>query len=369
MSARFIKRNLIFSLQRDMSSVAYLEELRATTNTLIVYFRHEISDSQIYPFYFYRDQLKNKYGVNFQEISIYDLNLEKSVTARHNIKRIYFQHGFMTPQDKIESYLKFLSLAFPSAKIAFMDWFGPITLGYAEVADPYIDVYIKKQIFRNFDNYNQVILGDTNLSDYYGRRHQIDLPQSRFFATDDFEKKIRLWPNFYLSPKLVDLFLGTLPSQVSRPIDIHAHIAVNGCDWYKAMRQESLDAVKNLPGKTAAIEGRVLRHKFIAELRKSKLVFSPFGYGEVCWRDYEAFATGGLLLKPSMNHLKTFSEDFISGETYIEIPWDYEFISHKVEDCINNYDKFEMVRKQAFFNIQNVIKGSFIPDYIAKNFH
>jgi hypothetical protein len=112
----------------------------------------------------------------------------------------------------------------------------------------------------------------------------------------------------------------------------------------------------------------VPRHRFFDELRKSKIVFSPFGYGEVCWRDYEAFATGALLLKPTMSHVETFSEDFIKDQTYIELSWDLKLFNNKVGDCIHDYDKFDEMRRLAFLNINHLIVGNKIPDYISDNF-
>lgn len=368
MYLNFIKRKLIFMAQRRMNSVASLSDLRAGANALIVNFKHELSDTQIYPFYFYRDQLKKKYGIHFQEINLQDINLEKATVANSNIKRIYFQHGFMMPDHEVEQYLKYLSEVFPSAKIAFMDWFAPLSIRYAGVVDQYVDIYIKKQTFRNFEDYNRTTVGDTNLSDYYARRHHINLPEMDFSAPEGFEGKIRLWPNFYLSPQMVDLFLGSLPAHHSRPIDLHARIAINGCEWYRAMRQESADAVKSLNGYVVASEGRVRRHQFFDELRKSKIVFSPFGYGEVCWRDYEAYATGALLLKPSMSHVETFSDDFISDQTYIDISWDLKLFNEKVEEYTRDGQGADKMRKLAFENIHKLIVGDKIPEFISQTF-
>jgi hypothetical protein len=39
-------------------------------------------------------------------------------------------------------------------------------------------------------------------------------------------------------------------------------------------------------------------------LTNSKLCFSPFGYGELCWRDIEGLSDGGCLIKPDMGHLQ-----------------------------------------------------------------
>ena len=373
MYLNFIKRKLIFIAKRKLSTVKSLNNLKQSTNTLIVHFKHELSDTQIYPFYFYRSQLKQQHGIKFQEINLSHLDLpnqdlQSQAAQNSHVKRIYFQHGFMMPDHELEACLKHLKQVFPAAKIALMDWFAPLTIKYATVADPYIDQYLKKQTYKNFSDYSKTTIGDTNLSDYYAKRHQIDLPEITFTPPVGFEQKIRLWPNFYLSPQMVDLFLGSPPKSNQRAIDLHARIATKGCDWYSAMRQESADAIKPLTGYTIASKGRVRRHKFFDELRDSKIVFSPFGYGEVCWRDYEAYATGSLLLKPSMDHLKTFSEDFVKDETYVELNWDLADLKQNLDTLLADETLRKKITLNAFNYYHQLLSSDEIPTKIGATF-
>ena len=50
--------------------------------------------------------------------------------------------------------------------------------------------------------------------------------------------------------------------------------------------------------------------------------FAPFGWGETCWRDFEAVCYGCLLVKPSMAHIDTQPNIFIEKETYVPVRWD-----------------------------------------------
>ena len=52
------------------------------------------------------------------------------------------------------------------------------------------------------------------------------------------------------------------------------------------------------------------------ELRQSKVVLSPFGRGEITLKDFEVFLTGGMLLKPSMEHMDTWPNFYTDGVTY-----------------------------------------------------
>jgi hypothetical protein len=66
------------------------------------------------------------------------------------------------------------------------------------------------------------------------------------------------------------------------------------------------------------------------EMRGARLCFSPFGYGEVCWRDYEAILCGALLVKQDMSHVETAPDVFLPNETFAPVAWDFSDLSEVV---------------------------------------
>ena len=76
---------------------------------------------------------------------------------------------------------------------------------------------------------------------------------------------------------------------------------------------------------------RVPNEEYNRELRSTKLVCSPFGWGEICTRDFEAFVYGAALVKPSMEHMDTFPQWFIPNETYIPVKWDFSDFTEIIE--------------------------------------
>jgi len=81
--------------------------------------------------------------------------------------------------------------------------------------------------------------------------------------------------------------------------------------------------------------------KYIDELKNSMISVSPFGYGEICYRDFETFLAGALLFKPSMEHLKTFPNIYVKNKTYVPFEWDFRDFSKKIDDLV---DHPEMIR-------------------------
>lgn len=349
----FMRRSAGFAVSRWRHTVKSLADIPGRANVLIVSIPHELAQTQVYPFHFYQQTLAGKYGIDFVEVPLssvmQEANSGKAAGRRSPaIKRIFFQPELHMDGALQARALEYLRDSFPGARIALLDWFAPLHIRYATAAVPYIDVYIKKQIFRNFDHFLLPTVGDTNLNDFYAKRHQLPDAPMQFEAPPGMESKMRLGSNFGLSPQMVDLFLGPPPVMEGRDIDLHARIAATGVEWYARMRQESKDAVARLQGLKIASEGRVKRRKFFAEMQRSKICFSPFGYGEVCWRDYEAFATGAILLKPDMSHLVVTPDVFVNGRTYIPLRWDLADFEETVRDTLGNFGATGPMRLEAF---------------------
>lgn len=74
----------------------------------------------------------------------------------------------------------------------------------------------------------------------------------------------------------------------------------------------------------------ITNSKYMRELEQSKICFSPFGYGEVCWRDYEVIMCGALLVKPDMAHVQTDPNIFVPYETYVPVAWDFSDLEEKL---------------------------------------
>ena len=76
---------------------------------------------------------------------------------------------------------------------------------------------------------------------------------------------------------------------------------------------------------------RVSRRRYLAELRDSKIAVSPFGLGEICYRDFEVFMAGALLLKPDMSGIETWPDFFRDRTTMTAHRWDLTDLEEKIE--------------------------------------
>ena len=79
------------------------------------------------------------------------------------------------------------------------------------------------------------------------------------------------------------------------------------------------------------------------ELNHSTAVISPFGWGEVCFRDFEAVLAGSLLIKPSMGHLRTWP-DIYSPECSYLISWDGSDLDEVLQLTFENHINWDIVQ-------------------------
>jgi hypothetical protein len=102
-------------------------------------------------------------------------------------------------------------------------------------------------------------------------------------------------------------------------IAVHARILLAGRPSIAQQRKLILDKIESRP---EFLKGETSQAAYNREVANSRIVLSPFGWGELCLRDYEAVLGGALLLKPDMGHLETWPDVFKPHETYAPFDWD-----------------------------------------------
>lgn len=214
-----------------------------------------------------------------------------------------------------------------SGRVGFIDAFAHNDLRLARHLGSNVDFYLKKSLFRDRSLYYRAFRGDTNLTEFYQQLYGLPGEPVDWQVPEGFTDRLRLSPNFFTAPRLLHAFeTEPPPDPDSKTVDLHARLGLgpdNG-SWYRRMREDALARADALSDRMAvACRGRVERSRYMAELRASKLCFSPFGFGELCWRDIEAILAGAVLIKPDMGHLETLPDLYEPGVTYLPVRWDF----------------------------------------------
>lgn len=189
------------------------------------------------------------------------------------------------------------------------------------------DLYVKKHIFRDPAAYAQRFIGKSNLTTHVarttGRSFAADIIPSAGGLDPSALDKLHLGWNIALDDKIAAL--ASHPPEADRPIDICSRAWVSPGNWLHGLRAPAVAALEQLEGRWAVEtpRGRVPQEDYDREMRSAKICVSPFGYGEICWRDFEAVMHGCLLVKPDTGHVRSQPDLFVAGETYLPVAWDY----------------------------------------------
>lgn len=113
---------------------------------------------------------------------------------------------------------------------------------------------------------------------------------------------------------------------------------------------------------------RLSRRNYFKEMEHAKVILSPFGYGEINYRDYEVFLAGALLMKPDMSHMETWPNLYKENETYIAHKWDLSDFDEMIEDILANYDKYVEIAQAGQDNYRRYISGPDAADLFCQRF-
>jgi hypothetical protein len=222
---------------------------------------------------------------------------------------------------------------------------------------PVVDLYAKNQLLKDRTLYTQHLYGLRYYTDYYHRLRGIvdENPMQRRVATDDELGKLAVAWNIGLGDyvnlsrlsRRVRIFWpwanypkkATPGDWAERTIDV-SYRATNTFKRATASfpRQETrrqLSAIAESQKYRIAYDGKLAYRQYQKELRQSLILPSPFGLGEICFRDFECFLAGAALLKPDMSHMDTWPDYFQPWVTYIPHKWDFSDFQTRIQELLD----------------------------------
>ena len=238
---------------------------------------------------------------------------------------------------------------------------------------PFVDIFYCKAIFKDKSLYTRPLYGKELYSDYYHKKYGVTDEdwRERPVIKDERElDKLRLSWNIGVGDyprdtlrqragvaaarifgfKAVKPFYrkkSSLPSPLpndERDIGAHCRIGMIPRKSINFQRELVLKAVKD---DALFATGRVSQQAFNREIKLSKMTVSPFGWGELCLRDFEAIRAGSLLLKPDMSHLETWPNVFVPEKTCIFFSWDCDDLVEKAHYYARHTDERERIAANA----------------------
>jgi hypothetical protein len=315
----------------------------------------------------------SKYKDSFKIVSDFNYLIEKDKNELLFI--VGWQDNWSTSDTKITQLLK---LREKYRKIAF---FEDNASSESELLGilPSIDLLYKRTVYVDKTNYQKEFSENRIFSEFYKDKFNLDSSQNeasypRIQNIEDL-KKIKLAWNIgfgtfplsknrnkvssllykYLGPNSLnilpkkDYFRKGLPTPTIKRCQ--ARFDFKGYGKLVGYQRELF--LKIIDGNPNFLTGRISPNEYNKEIKLVSAILSPFGWGEVCFRDFEAIFSGAVLVKPDMSHLETYPNIFQNDISYLPINWDGSDLKEKVQMLFLDESKIDELRSNAWQILKN----------------
>ncbi|SFO48732.1 hypothetical protein SAMN04488519_10799 [Algoriphagus ornithinivorans] len=346
----------------------------------LLYFPHREGHNSIFPFFLYKSQIESS-GIKLQLFT----SLKKLKEGSFDI---LFISGLSLPkllgkQNTKEEFLKILydQKEYPVIFLSGNDSTGPIQKEILNL----VDLYLSKQILKDKNLY---LIPHKR---HYFREKMMDLfrfkNENKFVPVSLEEKDLsKLGVSWNLAlidwktqtstkwKRYLTIFLKNKkpisPERVKPLIERRIPIMFKGNlfpkehDVSRLHRLLTFRVASKIKTNAPPVSNSPLSHKeYLEQMKETVISLSPFGWGEICYRDFEAFRTGSLLFKPEMDHIETFP-DLYTSENHISYRWDSSDLEEKIKDVLDDPSSFQKLALQGKIDFENVLN----PEIFGKKF-
>ena len=105
--------------------------------------------------------------------------------------------------------------------------------------------------------------------------------------------------------------------------------------------------LEEIKDKYNIVKGQSSPQQFVEVMKRSKVGLSPFGMGELCYRDLELIQWGCLLIKPDMSKVITEPNFFKPMETYVSVKPDWSDLNETIAKVLANFKDYEYIIHNA----------------------
>jgi len=318
----------------------------------------KISAAQLDPFFRNRQLLRRKLGLSFTHIQA--VSISEIVKACQNvgpeIDSIFIRPDWKDDPQKVVEAIQAIRADNPNRKIFFIDPWDQVSSRFFGVL-PYVDRLLKYQRLKDVHQYKRPLIGGTVITDYLVRNAGYDIGDWHVGSAvpEGYEYRIDTGWNVVTLKRFEKMLFKPLTWKLAngqwrrkpKDIDIFCHLSYSDeDDWYTLYRKSSVEMVKRLGTKyRLAVSGESPANRTVSskqyhdEIERSRIVFSPFGWGETTWRDYEAVCYNCMLIKPEMEHIDTAPNIYFPNETYVPVKWDFSDLEEKCDYYLSNPDE------------------------------
>lgn len=339
------------------------------------------SEQQFNPFDEFRDELAARYGLSVSHIYLDALGRAPPIPLAW-FDAALVKLSYRTPEARAVAVVKGLKRLLGERPLIYMDGDDDVCVQWGEVVAA-SDLYVKCHAFADRRRYLTRTLGKSNLHEYaieahghvlgpadYSRPDQepLVIQHSGMVAEEDLGKIVVGW-NMAFATDIRALWrqMAEAPP-LAKTIDCSFRGSVKTTTIAGYMRRDALACLERLAGEFDILLSaqHVSRQDYYTELAASRICVSPFGFGELCWRDFEAVLCRSLLIKPDMSHIETAPDIFQPFVTYVPVKWDLSDLEEKCRYYLEHEDERRAIAERAWDVLDGYYREGVVIDRIGE---
>jgi hypothetical protein len=238
----------------------------------------------------------------------------------------------------------------------------------------YFKIYYKKQVFLDRQKYLCDFYGNRIFTDYYHRRLGItESPLSESLPkieNPEFLNKLKVsWNLAYgqypisknkrFLARLLFKWTGEeymkyifssniIHKQLPHPNVLKCQARFGFKQYRASVGFQRKMFLEKIAGNNLFLRGEIPFEEYNKEIKNVSAILSPFGWGEICFRDFEAILNGSVLVKPNMDHVETWPDIYIPNQTYLPVEWDGSNLESQVSSLFENNSIMNEMRTNAW---------------------
>ncbi len=125
-------------------------------------------------------------------------------------------------------------------------------------------------------------------------------------------------------------------------------------------RKHAIKILNSLNYKKIIKTKKIEYQDYLKSLVKSKIVVSPWGYGEICYRDVEAIYTGCILVKPDISFVDTWPPIY-----YFPCKHDWSNLIDVIQQILDSWNTLEEFRYKNRENLLRCLNENLLAQRVA----
>ena len=343
--------------------------------SLFNFFEEELLDLG-YSFNFY-----NKINSDFFDCDYIFVN-NKFFTDNYKFK-LFDKFGFLKKfaSNKINYNEIALNLSKKNKNLIWFDLTDSAGTTQFEVL-PYVKRYVKGQLYKNRDLYRKNLFRNRYFSDFYQKKFKIEkdikfnfckletsydqkvilgwnLGVGNFFDIinySNYDKFICLSKFIFLKnkKKLFDYSLSNRKIG-NKKFDLFFRLSNRVRNEKKSIHYQRLHVEDFLNKKydLDIFKNKMSHKNYLTNLMNSKISVGCFGWGEICYREFEASRMGTAFIYPNLQYIETWPNIFVDGKTYKSYELDFSNLQESIDFLLNN----KSTRDEMVYNSQEILNG------------